>query len=64
MEAGSVQDLVCIDVADTGDSLLMQEQRFQATAPSFDQPDKLLRCDGQRVGPEPAGAESLKPCFI
>ena len=53
MQAGPVQDLIRIDVADPGDELLMHKQGLEAPAPARHHRPEVLPGHRQRIAPEP-----------
>lgn len=42
MDAGTMEDLIRVNVSDSGDPLLVKEERLHAAAPVFDEPGEIF----------------------
>jgi hypothetical protein len=64
VEPGPEENLVCVDVPDTRNDLLMHQERLQPTAPLPQNSHKVLLRDKQGINPKSAREVSFKPGLV
>src|SRR5829696_8530871 len=64
MNRCSEQDLICIDVTDAGNCLLMHQERLESPAVPMHELDKLVLTDDQRIPAKAAGHVALESFTI
>jgi hypothetical protein len=64
MQSSAKQNLVCIDIPDARNDLLMHQQGFEAPAPTLQHPGEFFPSDGQGVVPEAPSHIPIKALLI